>query len=141
MDETRPGPVSGVSICVIHDGKVLLARRGNPAGFGLWSFPGGHVRHGEPLRAAALRELREETGIEAEIIKLLDTIDIIHRDPSGEIEAHFILSVFAGRWTGGTAKAASDARAVRWVTPDELTGLKMTPGTDELALAALRQIT
>ena len=128
-------------MCVVRDGKALLARRANPAGFGLWSFPGGHVHEDEPLRAAALRELKEETGIEAEIVKLLDTIEITHRDSDGDIEARFVLSVFAGIWLAGEAKAASDVSDVRWVGPDDLDGLKTTPGTGEFIRAALRQLT
>jgi len=133
-------PISGVSMCVVKDSRVLLAKRGNPNGYGLWSFPGGHVENGEALRDAALRELAEETGINAEIVKLLDTIDIIHRDPGGEIEAHFILSVFLGSWIGGEAIADSDASAVKWVTATEAAQLKTTPGTAELVEASIRQI-
>jgi ADP-ribose pyrophosphatase YjhB (NUDIX family) len=141
MTKNEMPPVSGVSVCVVKDDKVLLAKRGNPNGYGLWSFPGGHVEQGEPLRDAALRELAEETGINAEIVKLLDTIDIIHRDPSGEVEAHFILSVFLGCWIGGEAVADSDASDVRWVTAAEATQLKTTPGTAELVEASIRQFT
>ena len=139
MSKNKMPPVSGVSMCVVKDDKVLLAKRGNPNGYGLWSFPGGHVEHGEALRDAALRELAEETGVNAEIIKLLDTIDIIHRDPTGEIEAHFILSVFLGNWLGGEAIADSDASDVKWVSAAEAAQLKTTPGTVELVEASIRQ--
>lgn len=140
MSSKKIAPISGVSMCVVKDSKVLLAKRGNQNGYGLWSFPGGHVENGEALRDAALRELAEETGVNAEIVKLLDTIDIIHRDPGGEIEAHFILSVFLGNWIGGEAIADSDASDVRWVTATEATQLQSTPGTAELVEASIRQI-
>ena len=132
-------PVSGVSVCVVKDGKVLLAMRGNPMGFGLWSFPGGHVKAGEPLREAAVRELAEETGVQASILNIIDTIDIIHKDPTGNVEAHFVLSVFLGEWISGKAEADSDAMAVRWVNAQEALKLKSTPGTAEFVEAALRQ--
>lgn len=141
MAKKEMPPISGVSMCVVKDDKVLLAKRGNPNGYGLWSFPGGHVEQGEALRDAALRELAEETGINAEIVKLLDTIDIIHRDPAGEIEAHFILSVFLGSWIGGEAIADSDASDVKWVSAMEATQLQTTPGTAELVEASIRQFT
>lgn len=132
-------PVSGVSMCVVKDGKVLLAKRGNPMGFGLWSFPGGHVKDGEPLREAAVRELAEETGINASIVKIIDTIDIVHKDSSGNVEAHFVLSVFLGEWISGEAVADSDAMAVKWVTAQQAAKLKSTPGTTEFVEAAIRQ--
>jgi 8-oxo-dGTP diphosphatase len=47
--------------------EVLLIRRGTPPRLGEWSLPGGRIEWGEPVKAAALRELREETGVEAEI--------------------------------------------------------------------------
>lgn len=141
MGKNKMPPIAGVSMCVVKDNKVLLAKRGNANGYGLWSFPGGHVEKGEALRDAALRELAEETGINAEIVKLIDTIDIIHRDPAGEIEAHFVLSVFLGAWIGGDAVADSDASDVKWVSGDEAAELKTTPGTTELVKASLRQFT
>lgn len=141
MAENQVVAISGVSMCVVKDDKVLLAKRANPNSYGLWSFPGGHVEQGEALRDAALRELAEETGVNAEIVKLLDTIDIIHRDPTGEIEAHFVLSVFLGNWIGGEAVADSDASDVKWVSALEAAQLQTTPGTAELVEASIRQIT
>jgi len=134
-------PVAGVSMCVIRNGQVLLAKRGNNIGYGLWSFPGGHVEDGEPLRAAALRELHEETGVKAEIIRLMDTIEIIHKDKAGKVEAHFVLSVFAGNWIAGEAKAASDVSEVKWVNGKDHHDMKMTPGTSDFIQTALRQFT
>lgn len=140
MGKKETPAISGVSVCVVKGDKVLLAKRGNPNGYGLWSFPGGHVERGEALRDAALRELAEETGVNAEIVKLLDTIDIIHRDASGDVEAHFILSVFLGNWIGGEAIANSDASDVKWVSASEASKLQTTPGTTELVEASLRQM-
>ena len=64
-----------------------------------------------------------------------------HRDPGGEIEAHFILSVFLGEWIGGEAVADSDASDVKWVSSKEAAQLKTTPGTAELVEASIRQFT
>ncbi len=131
------GPVAGVSVVVVRDGKVLLVKRANPRAFGLWSLPGGHVEMGEPVRQAALRELAEETGISAEITGLIDCIDIINRTARGEVESHFILSVFTARWTGGEAVAGDDASEVRWAEPGDLAGLSMTPGTADFITRVL----
>ena len=66
---TRPDPFLGASVAVFRDGRVLLAARGPAAPMeGLFSLPGGGVEPGETLAEAALRELREEIGVEAELI-------------------------------------------------------------------------
>lgn len=133
----RSGPVAGVSVCVVRDGKVLLVKRANPRAFGLWSLPGGHVELGEPVRETALRELAEETGIAAEITRLIDCIDIINKTARGEVESHFVLSVFGARWLSGEAVAGDDAAAVMWAAAGELAGLAMTPGTADFIIRTL----
>ena len=131
-----PGPIAGVSVLVARDRKVLLVKRAKPP-VGLWSLPGGHVELGETLRQAALRELAEETGIEAEITGLIDCIDIINKNRRGELENHYIISIFAARWIGGEAVAGDDASAVMWAASGELDGLAMTPGTADLIVGVL----
>ncbi len=136
-DDCRPAPVAGVSVCVIRvmDGvpHVLMVRRGHAPYAELWSLPGGRVEMGEPVRAAALRELAEETGVAAEIVRLLDVVDIIHRAPDGTVTAHYVLTVFAARWLAGEPRAGSDADEARWIAvPEELETLRTTPGTADL---------
>jgi 8-oxo-dGTP diphosphatase len=57
-------PEVAVGAIVQRDGELLLVRRGHGPGAGEWSLPGSRVRHGEGLREAAVRETREETGID-----------------------------------------------------------------------------
>ena len=134
-------PVAAVSVCVVRNGLVLLAKRANARAHGLWSLPGGHVEIGEPVRDAALRELREETGVEARLIRLLDCIDVIQKARNGAVESHYVLSVFGAQWVSGTAQAMSDASEVRWVAVNELDKLKMTPGTGELLKRVVPDLT
>ncbi len=140
-DEHPVRPIAAVSICVVRDGAALLIKRANPGAYGLWSLPGGKIELGEPVREAALRELKEETGVRAEIIRLLDCVDVIHRDPAGRVDAHFILSVFGAQWKRGMGRASSDASAVTWCTAGELDRYKMTPGTPELIRRAIPALT
>ncbi len=137
MPHERPAhspaaPAPGVSVCLLRGGEVLLVRRGRPPMAGLWSLPGGKARPGESLRAAALRELREETGVRAEITGLLDVADVSVRAPDGGVSSHYVISVFTARWLSGEPAAASDAAEVRWVRPEALPALPMTPGTPAL---------
>lgn len=61
--ETRR-PKIGVGAIVVRDGKVLMQKRRNAHGDGTWSFPGGHLEWSESPEECAIRETREELGIE-----------------------------------------------------------------------------
>jgi 8-oxo-dGTP diphosphatase len=134
-------PQAGVSICVVRDGRALLAQRSRQPLRGLWSLPGGHIEWGETLHQAGLRELAEETAVEAEIRMLLDTVDIIERNPAGDVLYHYVLTTFGAAWRAGEARAGSDAAAVRWVSAAELDDLPMTAGTAALIHRAIALLT
>ena len=100
VDDLRPVPAVGV-VCFRAD-HVLLIRRGTPPKQGEWSLPGGRVEPGEPVRAAALRELKEETGVEAELLGLVDVVDANNvfsvQVAEGALEAHWlVMAYFIGR--------------------------------------------
>ena len=67
------------------------------------------------MRDAVLREVLEETGLTVEIAGLIDTVDLMIRDESGDIVRHYILVDFAARLTAGELRAGSDAAEARWV--------------------------
>jgi 8-oxo-dGTP diphosphatase len=108
-----------------------MVQRANPPLEGSWSLPGGHVELGETTQEAALRELREETGIEAEISRLAGIFDVIRRSSDGEIQSHYAIACHAGYWKSGEAKAAGDAAAVRWIKLDGVAALDLAPGVGE----------
>ena len=65
---TSRRPLVGVAVIVVRDGKVLLGRRlGASHGHDMWQFPGGHLEFGESVSECAVREVVEETGLEATI--------------------------------------------------------------------------
>jgi 8-oxo-dGTP diphosphatase len=104
-DVRRPIPAAG--IVVIRGDEILLIQRGKPPHQGEWSIPGGKIEFGETSAEAALRELKEETGIEAEIIGLIDVIDSIGaRQAAGDW--HYLLVDYAARWVAGEPAAADD---------------------------------
>jgi ADP-ribose pyrophosphatase YjhB (NUDIX family) len=122
-------PFLAVSVAIWRDGKALLVRRARPPLAALWSFPGGVVEAGETLAEAAAREVREETGLEAEIVAPIDQAEVIRRDAEGKVERHYVIIVFAGRSADGEPVAADDADAARWFDPDEIDGFELTPDT------------
>jgi 8-oxo-dGTP diphosphatase len=92
------------------DGRVLvIERRNDPAG---WALPGGFVDVGETVEAAAIREAREETGLDVELVTLLGVYSDPGRDPRG----HSVSVAFVAR-AHGTPRAGDDARNSRWIDP------------------------
>jgi 8-oxo-dGTP diphosphatase len=76
MDAVREEVAVGVGVIVVRCGDVLFGLRRGAHGAGTWSFPGGHLTAGERAEAAALRELYEETGLEATNARVVEeTLD------------------------------------------------------------------
>jgi ADP-ribose pyrophosphatase YjhB (NUDIX family) len=114
-------PVVG-AICVVRRGdQVLLAQRSKGGYIGRWGFPGGHVERGETVIEAAIRELREETGVVADPQGVLTVLDEIGRSEVGEVQWHYVLVAVLADWRSGEAVAADDAADVRWVTLADIT--------------------
>ena len=107
-------PLVGVGAVVVHEGRVLLVRRGHEPLKGQWSLPGGLLELGEPLTGGVVREVKEETGLMVEPIELVELLDRIHWE--GErVRYHYVIADYLCRVVGGELKAASDADEVRWV--------------------------
>lgn len=134
-------PVVGVGVVVFREDAVLLVRRGRPPRLGEWSLPGGGQETGETVREAALREVREETGLEVELIGLVDVVDSLMRDDAGRVQYHYTLIDFAARWREGEARAASDVAELRWTPLTELDDVALWSETRRVirAAEALRQ--
>jgi ADP-ribose pyrophosphatase YjhB (NUDIX family) len=118
-----------VGLYVVKDGKVLLVRRGNEPGRGKWSLPGGRIRFGERSEEAALREMREETGLEVRLRRVVDVVDVFWQSEMGELLEHFVIVDFEAEVIGGELRPADDALDARWFSPEELEGLEMTEST------------
>lgn len=133
-----PWPRCGASAAIFRGSEVLLIQRAKGAFTGLWSFPGGHIEPGEKAMDAARREVHEETGVVAEIQGVLDIHDVIMRTGNGDLQTHYVIAVYWGRWQSGEPAAASDSLASRFFSPDALTGLPMTDGSRALIEKARR---
>jgi ADP-ribose pyrophosphatase YjhB (NUDIX family) len=103
--------VAAVTI-ISRDGKVLLVRRANQPGYGLWSIPGGYVDRGEVVEAAAAREVQEETGLEVAIDRLLGLYS--------EAGRPVIVAAFVGVEDGGELKPGPEALDLGFFALDNL---------------------
>lgn len=104
--------------CVVNEaGQVLLQKRGDS---GLWGFPGGAIELGESPEAAAIREAREETGLEVAVGDLIGIYtDCQMSYPNGD-QAHSICIAYELRQTGGTLGSDDpETAALRWFSLEE----------------------
>jgi len=125
-------PVVAVGAVVFNQERVLLVRRGQPPSCDLWAIPGGKVRLGETLQAAAEREILEETGLTVRARQPVYTFDIIEQDAQGRIRFHYVIVDLIADYVAGTISAGDDAREVRWIGPDEIRRLEVSPQTVDL---------
>ncbi|MGF1463842.1 MAG: NUDIX hydrolase [Maricaulaceae bacterium] len=118
MDETRR-PIAAVGVVCVRGPEVLLVRRGRPPRDQEWSIPGGKVEWGERLAEAALRELREETGVEADVKGLIDVVDGVFPAPGPDAHHHYVLIDYAARWIAAEPRAGDDAAEAVFMPLDE----------------------
>lgn len=130
-------PIPGVGVVVRKDNHVLLIRRGNPPRQGDWGLPGGVLEIGETWRDAAVREVREECGIEIALGEIIDVVDIIVRDDAERAQYHYAIVDFVADYTRGDLRAASDVLDARWVSPDELLKFELPAMTRKVIRKAL----
>ena len=109
MTTRNDRPLVGVGVAVVDQGRILLVRRANDPGRGLWAVPGGKVEMGERLTEAAAREVREETGLIVEVGELVWAGEHISD------QVHIVLIDFLGTLIGGDLAAGDDADRAEWV--------------------------
>jgi mutator protein MutT len=131
-------PLVGVGAVIVEDGRVVLVRRGAEPMAGEWSIPGGLVELGETMRAAAVREAQEETGLTVEAGEVLEVLDRILPDGNGKSRFHYVLIDFLCRRVAGELRAGGDAKEVRWVDESELKALGVAEAAAQVIRKALK---
>jgi ADP-ribose pyrophosphatase YjhB (NUDIX family) len=116
-------PKIAVNALVFNENReVLLAKRTDN---GLWCIPGGHVDLGETLAQACLRELKEETGLKAEIVRLIG----VYSDTKGSLhiaqgpEWHTVRVSFLCRITGGSLTPSEETSEIKYFNVRQLPAL------------------
>lgn len=104
----EPHPLLVVDVIIRKEGGVVLIRRAKDPYKGKWAIPGGFVRLGELVEAAAEREAMEETGLKVKLKKLVG----IYSDPKRDPRGHVISVCYLAQAIGGKLRAASDASEV-----------------------------
>jgi len=133
MTDSRMLPVPAVGVVCLRGDEVLLIRRGTPPRLGEWSLPGGRIEAGERAADAALRELREETGVEARLTGLIDVVDGIFP----EAGLHYVLIDYAAEWLAGDPVPGDDAADATFMTADAALGAVSWEDTRRIIRAAI----
>lgn len=110
---TRKNPLLTVDLIIEHEGGIVLIKRKNPPSG--WALPGGFVDYGESLEAAAVREAKEETCLEVELIRQFHT----YSDPGRDPRYHTVTTVYIAR-ARGDVRAGDDAKEVGIFQKDNL---------------------
>jgi 8-oxo-dGTP diphosphatase len=94
---------------LVENGKVLLIKRGRDPFKGEWAIPGGRIEDDETAEQCAKREMKEETGLDVEIIKMTGLYSDPERDPRLIIAAGFLV-----KRVGGVVQGGDDAAEAKW---------------------------
>jgi 8-oxo-dGTP diphosphatase len=132
-------PIVGVGAVILDGPRVVLVRRGTEPLKGEWSLPGGVLELGERLHQGVAREVREETGLQIEVLDVAGVFDRILPDPDGRPQFHYVLIDYVCRVEGGELRAAGDVTDAKWASEDELTGYKLTESTEALIRDVIRK--
>lgn len=121
-------PALTVDTIIIEDNKVILIKRLNNPFKDHWAIPGGFVEYGEKVEDAAVREAKEETGLDIELTKLVGVYSDPDRDPRG----HTVTVAFLSKIIGGTLKSDSDAKDAKFIDISELKNMKLAFDHNEI---------
>jgi len=124
MSDQKPRLTS--SVVIIHDGKYLLAKRNKENYNGYWIFPGGGVDFGETLHDAAVREAKEETNLDVEILKQIGFKEIINVPGN----YHSIVFFYLAKPKHLNVKAKDDVSLAEFFTIEQIKELKIAESVE-----------
>jgi ADP-ribose pyrophosphatase YjhB (NUDIX family) len=126
-------PVVGIGGVVIENERALLIKRGSEPLLGQWSIPGGTLELGESLQQGVARELLEETGLEVQVLDMIEAFDRIFLDPAAanardrsRPKYHYVIVDYLCERRAGEGRAGSDVTDIAYATEEELEKFQMT---------------
>lgn len=132
-DNLPPRPVAAVASVVLDGDAVLLVRRGKEPHLDRWSFPGGAIEPGETARAAAAREVLEETGVHVRVLDTVEVYDSIHPAGGSGPGFHYCIAEFLAVPEGDRRPvAATDVSEARWIPFGDLGKYEITEAMGEI---------
>ena len=108
-------PKVAAVVLVCDRDKLVMVRRGVEPQMGRWAFPSGYVDRGEVVEHAAVREVKEETGLDVDLDGFIGLYSLE--------DSPVILAVYSAHVTGGNMQAGHDAQEAAWFAVGDLTDL------------------
>ena len=126
-------PQLAVSAAIFRGDNILLVRRARSPAQGFYSLPGGRVEFGTALQVAQHREVDEETALKIEIVGLAGWREVL---PEAAGSGHYLIMSFAARWVAGEPVLNDELDDFKWLAPDGLGDLRLTPGLQPVIQSA-----
>tara|TARA_Y100000031_G_C8049861_1_gene305648 strand:- start:191 stop:589 length:399 start_codon:yes stop_codon:yes gene_type:complete len=121
-------PRIGSAVLVEHEGKFLLGQRNKKNYFGYWVIPGGGVGYGETLQEAALREIKEETNLDVELVKLICHQEIINLPGN----YHSVVFFHLAKPKHLNIQASDDLSQAKFFSLEEIKNLKIAESVEHV---------
>ena len=102
-------PKVGIGVMILKDGKVLVSKRKGSHGSGEYAFPGGHLEYMETFEECAIRETREESGIEIKNIRFLYLTNLTKYSPK-----HYVQIGMIADWQSGEPVVLEKDKTEEW---------------------------
>lgn len=112
--------ILGTILIVIDEGKILFLKRTKPPFEGYWALPGGKIDFGEHPEETAVREIKEETGIDAKVVNIRGVLSEIVKDrKTGEKTGHYVMFICELKPLHTKTKSSEEGE-LRWFDLDKL---------------------
>jgi len=122
-------PVLASSAIVERNGKILLIKRKYEPGIGKWALPGGIVEYGETVEETAVREVKEETGVDIKLERLLGVYNLMVKDEIGNLKKQFVIVCFLSKGLTENLKPDKEVADASWFKPEEIWKLPLVSTT------------